>query len=346
MTDIKSEDIVYIGGYHSYLELKKANVYWQPNKYCNYECSYCWPGSHTKVKDFDDKDKAFKTIDDLCNSFYERGIKEINWGWSGGEATFHPNFLDFQERILSHQKSDLKMTFNMTTNLSQSLKWWEKFVKIVGGYKYRAIAASLHQEYVNTEKQIDLFGKKLKFLKDSGIYISINQVMDIDLFDDQLDLLNDFADDGYEVSPKINTILNQLYYKFADHTGYTKEQMDYMIHSNQRKGGNRKACLVKTKDGKSHQFDSMERLKPLQLYHELHDWICTAGYISIVIKNGKLRRGVGGCADDILGNLGDDIVLHDSPKMCTMPENKSCSCVADLKLPKWKEGYDEVIAKG
>ena len=124
--NINPKDVIYIS-HTSFLNFERANVYWQPNRYCNYECSYCWETSHTKVKDFCDPVKSYKTIDDLCKKFKERKIKSINWGWSGGEATFHPNFIDFQKRILSHQTDEFTMTFNMTSNIAQSIKWWKKF---------------------------------------------------------------------------------------------------------------------------------------------------------------------------------------------------------------------------
>jgi hypothetical protein len=336
MIDIKPEDVTYIS-LKSYDSFRRANVYWQPNVYCNYECSYCWPSSHTKVKDFDDKDKAFRTIDNLCNQFYDRGIESINWGWSGGEATFHPSFIDFQKRILSHQKPNLSMTFNMTSNMSQSMKWWEKFAVETESYLHRSIAASLHQEYVYTEKHIKLFKEKLDFLSGAGFKIMINQVMDIDLFDDQLELLGKFRSDGYDVCSKINSTLNELYYRYGEgKTGYTQDQLDYMINDNQR--NSKSKCIIKTKDGNEIELDHAERLKPMQLHHNLHDFICSVGYLSITIKRGKITRGVGACKDDVLGNLGDNIVLHDKPKICSAPLNKSCTCVADLKMPKWRQG--------
>jgi len=343
MTKLSSDNIAYIGD-RAYSDLKRALVYWQPNKYCNYECSYCWPSSHTKIKDFDDAQKSYKTIDDLCNQFYDRGIDKINWGWSGGEPTFHPNFLDMQERILRRQ-DDFRMTFNITSNISQSIKWWEKFVEKTSGYKVRAIAASLHQEYVHTDKQIKRFHETADFIRSAGITITINQVMDIDLFEDQLELLNMFIEDGFNVNSKINTIENQMYHKYGDgKTGYTQEQLDYMINSNKRYHDIGR-CLVKTFDGEEHWFDTTERLKPLQLYHDLNDWMCTAGYISAVIKQGKIRRGVGGCRHDVIGKLGDDFKLFDEPKKCTAKESQSCSCVADLKLPKWRAKDSNIIAK-
>lgn len=330
--NIKPEDVIYIST-NSYSKFHKANVYWQPNRYCNYECSYCWETSHTKVKDFCDPIKSYKTIDDLCAKFKQRNVKRINWGWSGGEATFHPNFIDFQERILSHQEEDLAMTFNMTTNLAQSLKWWKEFCTRTKDYNHISIAASLHQEYVKTEKQIELFKSKLDFLQENNILITINQVMDVDLWDDQVHVIERFSAEGYSISPKINTILQKLYIKYGNgKEAYTKDQVDYLVNQNKIK---KSITTVKTRDGKSHEFDSAEKLKPLKLHYGLHDFTCSAGYISIVIQNDLIQRGVSGCREDILCALGEDFVLLDEPKKCTGKLTEPCNCVADLKLPKW-----------
>ena len=230
--NINPKDVIYIS-HANYSSFERANVYWQPNRYCNYECSYCWETSHTKVKDFCDPIKSYKTIDDLCKKFKERKIKAVNWGWSGGEATFHPNFIDFQKRILSHQTDEFIMTFNMTSNIAQSIKWWKKFCDETKEYHSLVITASLHQEYVKTEKQIQAFKDKLDFLQENNIRVKINQVMDIDLWDNQVEIIERFSAEGYSISPKINTILQKLYIQYGEgREAYSKEQLDYLINKN------------------------------------------------------------------------------------------------------------------
>ena len=96
------------------------------------------------------------------------------------------------------------------------------------------------------EKHIKLFKEKLDFLSGVGFKIMINQVMDIDLFDDQLELLGKFRSDGYDVCSKINSTLNELYYRYGEgKTGYTQDQLDYMINDNQR--NSKSKCIIKQK---------------------------------------------------------------------------------------------------
>lgn len=321
--------------------LKTANVYWQPNRYCNYECSYCWPTAHTKVKDFIDKDLAFRTIDRCVDQFTEKGVTRINWGWSGGEATFHPNFLEFQERILSHKSSELEMTFNMTTNLSHNMSWWKKFLKTAKDYKHISISASLHQEFVNTPDKVDKFIEKLEYLRSEVGNIMVNQVMDPDMFDDQLKALERFYESDFRVNTKINSALHVDYMKHTGETIYTDEQLEQM---NQRQkslriGGTGNFVMAIDENDDLVDYDTFEQVKNDGLWY-LTDWLCSAGYLSIAIENNVIKRGVGGCHKQIIGQLDEDWELHNQPQLCAVENNKPCTCVADLKMPKWNPKYD------
>lgn len=328
---MKTDDLKYMSA-PGFASLKSANIYWQPNRYCNYECSYCFPTSHTKIKDFVDKDLAFQTIDKCVQKFTERGIQRINWGWSGGEATFHPNFLDFQKRILTHEH--MAMTFNMTTNLSHNLPWWKKFVDTTKKYKNIQVSASLHQEYVKTSAQIDKFLQKLDYLRSNGIKVTINQVMDPDIFDEQLKGLEKFYENDYTISPKINTILHKEYLKYNGSTIYSKEQLEIMNKSHEKR---KSFVTVIDKNNNNIDFHSFEQIKNLGLW-DLDDWICSAGYLSLTIENNTVKRGVGGCRHQLLGTLDGGWDLHDEPQMCRA--GVTCTCTADLKLPKWNPKHD------
>lgn len=322
----------------------RANVYIQPNRYCNYSCSYCFPGASTKVKDFVNAEKLYKTIDDLCKQFYDRGVKHINWGWSGGEATFHPNFLDFQKQILSHDY--LVHSFNMTSNISHNLSWWKKFIKVTDKYFHRSISASLHQEFVNTPEKIEKFKQKCKYLRNNIETITVNQVMDIDIFDNQLEIMKQITKDvGIGGRPKINTVLYKQYRKYTGTDGYDSDQMETMTshYKNQDHGKKYYAAMYQlTDEGEEIKLLDPEQLKLNKFHENLKDWICTAGYLSIAITKDTIKRGVGACGSgkrmNILGAVGEDFSLYTEPRVCGM--EKPCTCTADLKLPKWKKEFD------
>lgn len=323
---------------------KTANVYIQPNRYCNYSCSYCFPNSHTKVKDFVDTDKLYKTIDDLCEKFTDRGIEKIGWGWSGGEPTFHPDFLNFQKRILSH--TNLKHNFNMTSNISHNLSWWKNFVEVTDGYEIRNISASLHQEFVDTPEKVEKFKEKIAYLKTARdrkkFGVIINQVMDMDLFDDQLETLEEIYN-TLEVSirPKVNSVLLKEHRRYGNTDGYDSAQMKIMSDVYKKDTWRRKIQAIQISDeGKITTFKDNEELKLNGFWSTLQDWNCTAGYLSVAIDRNVIKRGVGACKDQIIGTVGEDFDLHETPRVCGIRDKAVCSCVADLKLPKWKEEFD------
>jgi sulfatase maturation enzyme AslB (radical SAM superfamily) len=329
---MKSTDNLKYMSATSFNSMNRANVYWQPNRYCNYECSYCWPSAHTKVKDFVDKDLAFKTIDRAVELFKAKGVLTINWGWSGGEATFHPNFLDFQKRILTHHCDSMIMSFNITTNLSHNLPWWKKFVDVIRPYKLKVVICSLHQEYVNTPAKVDKFIEKLDFLKANDIQVLVNQVMDPDIFDDQLKVLEQFYEKNYFVSPKINSTIHKNYLQWTGKTIYTEDQLKIMNKSQDERKTSWPLITVKDKNDNIVDYSSFEQIKNEGLW-DLRDWICSVGYLSIAIEGNIVKRGVGGCHQQYLGKLDEDWQLYDEPKLCGV--DGMCTCVADLKLPKW-----------
>lgn len=331
---MKTDNLKYMSA-STMADLKTANVYWQPNRYCNYECSYCWPTAHTKVKDFIDKDLAMRTIDRCVEKFTEKGVTRINWGWSGGEATFHPNFLEFQERILSHKSDELRMSFNLTTNLSHNMPWWKKFVETTKDYWHLAVSASLHQEFVDTKDKVDKFIEKIEYLESENIKIMVNQVMDPDIFDDQLKALERFYEKNFRVNTKVNSILHKHYMKHTGKTIYTDEQLSKMHQSQKgvRKGGGGFVMAIDENDNFL-EYDTFEQVKNDGLWY-LTDWLCSAGYLSIAIEDGVIKRGVGGCHQQIIGKLDEEWELHDEPKLCGLKNNHPCTCVADLKMPKW-----------
>mgnify|MGYP003134208343 CR=1 FL=1 len=317
----------------------RANVYIQPNRYCNYECSYCFPDSHTKVKDFVNAEKLYKTIDDLCKQFYDRGVEYINWGWSGGESTFHPNFLDFQKRILSNDY--LVHTLNITSNISHNMSWWKKFIEVTKEYKLRQISASLHQEFVNSPAKVEKFKEKCKYLRDNLDRIVVNQVMDIDIFDDQLETMKQITEDvGIHGRPKINSLLYRDYRQYTGTDGYDSSQMEIMNdHYKDQKVKVKYANVYQlTDEGEEIKLRDAEQLKLNKFWSNLEDWICTAGYLSVAIDRNTIKRGVGACRLQKIGTVGEDFSLHVEPQRCNV--KKPCSCVADLKLPKWKKEFD------
>ena len=77
-------------------------------------------------------------------TFKQNNFNAIWWSFSGGEVTFNPSYLPILEEIQQYDT----MLMNLTTNLSQSIKWWEKFSKCTKNFHHVKVNGSWHGEYL------------------------------------------------------------------------------------------------------------------------------------------------------------------------------------------------------
>ena len=301
---------------------KLANVFWKINRYCNYSCSYCWPHAHTNKKDFLDEDTYLLAIDHMINQFKKNGFDAIGWAWAGGEVTFNPHFLTILDEIQSYK---MKMTTNLVTNLSQSLKWWNIFAKNTNKFKKVRVNASWHKEYLREENKKLLFKEKLVFLKNCGISTVVNCVM-LPGELEEMKKLTDFFDD-VEIPVMVKACRDDG--KVIE--GYTKEELDYV--QKQIKHKNPKVMLTIDDDDNEYYYSSAEQLIAGSNLNFL-GWLCTAGYQSItIVQDGTVVRG-SVCKPQILGNIKTGFKIFDKVEKCIT--NANCHCGADLKMPKWR----------
>ena len=301
---------------------KVANVFWRINRYCNYSCSYCWPHAHSNKKDFLDENTYLLAIDHIINEFKENGFKTISWGWAGGEVTFNPHFLSILEEIQSY---DAKMSTNLVTNLSQSLKWWEVFVKNTSKFVRARVNASWHKEYLREENKRLLFKEKLVFLKHSNINTVVNCVMLPGELEEMKKLIDFFNDCEIPVMVKACRSNNKVI------EGYTNKELEFV--QKQIKHKNPKVMLTIDDDENEYYYSSAEQLIAGSNLNFL-GWRCTAGYQSITINNdGTVTRGTL-CRKEVLGNIKTGFKIFNEVKKCIT--NLNCHCGADLKMPKWR----------
>ena len=301
---------------------KVANVFWRINRYCNYSCSYCWPHAHSNKKDFLDENTYLLAIDHIINQFKENGFKTISWGWAGGEVTFNPHFLSILEEIQSY---DTKMSTNLVTNLSQSLKWWEVFVKNTSKFVRARVNASWHKEYLREENKRLLFKEKLVFLKHSNINTVVNCVMLPGELEEMKKLIDFFNDCEIPVMVKACRSNNKVI------EGYTNKELEFV--QKQIKHKNPKVMLTIDDDENEYYYSSAEQLIAGSNLNFL-GWRCTAGYQSITINNdGTVTRGTL-CRKEVLGSIKTGFKIFDKVEKCIT--NANCHCGADLKMPKWR----------
>ncbi|CAB5220778.1 Radical_SAM domain containing protein [uncultured Caudovirales phage] len=358
-SEIPFDRIVKLGQ-RSLLHRDTFVVSWILGRFCNYNCSYCWPYAHSQKKDHRSTELCLSTIDEIKRQARENGFNSFHFSLSGGEPTFHPGYLD----ILQHLSDDIENTnytsIHMTTNLSQNLKWFEKYVAVSSKLHKAMVTASYHREYVNSHEKRVLFADKLEFLQQYDVNVTINMVMVPEWFDQIYEEALYFHSRGINVTLKPQSDPKASYVV----EGYTKEMLD-KLHNGmpQRAYTDNKSKIVRPpykasavnpklnleKDdlnvpqqfnveleddtGKKWYMDQAERFNAFN-FNDFKGWSCNSGYQSIIIRepDGSVKRSYS-CSDQPLGNINTGFKLFDKPMPCI---SKSCVSSADSKIPKVK----------
>tara|TARA_B100000941_G_scaffold266540_1_gene221894 strand:+ start:84 stop:1088 length:1005 start_codon:yes stop_codon:yes gene_type:complete len=322
---------------NTFKKRKIANCSWIINRYCNYNCSYCWPHAHQKEKDFLTEDQYLIAVDNIIKQFNKNGFTLINWGFSGGEVTFNPHFLSILDEIQSY--TDItSMYTNLVTNMSQSLKWWEKFTESTNKFKVVKVNGSWHSEYLTDQNKKNLFRDKMVFLQSSKIKVDVNYVMIPGKMDYAKTLIDFFKEKNIFVLIKGC----RANYKLID--GYTKEEIKFISESSmyQNSQKRKKSVFIKTQDEEL-GFNSFEEMFAEHAMSYI-DFNCTAGFQAITIyDNGDVCRGRT-CKKEKLGNIKTGFNLHKRIQKCNI--SHQCTCSTDVKLPKWKDNANNMLKVG
>lgn len=338
-------------------------VSWLLGRYCNYRCSYCWPYARSDVKDYRPYELNRMTIDEIKRQSRERGFNSFHFSFSGGEPTVYPDYL----KLLNHYATDTDncnyQSVHMTSNISQSLNWFEKYVDVTRDLHRVSVTASWHRE--QGIKQGDLvghtekFADKLVYLQENDVQVTINTVMVPEWFD----VL--YKETEYFLSRGINVTLKAQSDPTASRIveGYTTEQlavlhngmpqrdftavkskvnrpkpkisMQTMSVSNGDDASVPQLMQVEFEDntGKKWYMDQAERFNAFN-FNQFNGWNCESGYRSIIIRepDGAIKRSYS-CCDKPLGYIETGFKLFDTPMPCI---TNACVSSADSKIPKYK----------
>ena len=317
-SDIPFDQMVKVG-HRQYLKEDWFSVNWLFGRYCNYSCSYCWSYAHTKKKDFRRFSLMYETLMAIFIEAGYNGYNKFAFSISGGEPTKHPDFIRILNCMFQRNSK-----VHITTNCSNNINWFKKLKK--HAHKL-SITASFHPEFTSRKE----FENKIKLLERMGIKTQINIVLVHDNFDEMYNHAIYFFDRGFVVQAKI-----QLDYINGDtfEKPYTKEQLNKIKNSFVKEKKSYHIFKMIDKDGKEYYIDNLERLLGLN-FNRYKDWICEAGYRSIIITepSGDIKRHFM-CKDKPLGNITSGFKLYDKLKKCI---TEICGSSADCKIPKYKE---------
>jgi len=319
---IPFQDIVRFGQ-RTMLSRPLFSTSWILGRFCNYNCSYCWPYARSDKQDYQSLDVYKNTVDEIKRQARENGFTEFHWSFSGGEPTAFRQLLELVKHL--DETESTYQSIHMTTNLSPGSKWWNTWCKNTEMLQRRSITASFHDEFAKEQE----FGDKCLQLQYELVHVTINQVMVPEKFDELYARCVRFHERGINVTLKPQS--DPTASNIVD--GYTEEMIDLMQTGfPQRANGDDvyQIALYDT-DNTEYLFDQAERFNAFG-FNKFQHWSCNSGYQSVIIRGNEVKRSYS-CHDVPLGTLNKGFNLFTEPKICVTP---SCVSSADSKIPKNK----------
>lgn len=297
-------------------------VSWILGRFCNYNCSYCWPYARSDKPDHQELETYKHTIDEIKRQARQNGFTEFHWSFSGGEPTAYRYLNDLIKHL--DEKQSPYQSIHMTTNLSPGSKWWKSWCESTCLLQRRSITASFHDEFAKEQE----FGDKCLQLMNENVQVTINQVMVPDRFYETYQRCERFYKRGINVTlkpqsdPTASFVVN----------GYTDEMIDIMQTGfpQELSGEELYQVSLYDKEGREYLFDQAERFNAFG-FNKFSGWNCNSGYQSVIIRGNEVKRSYS-CHDQSLGTLTEGFKLFEEPKKCITP---SCVSSADSKIPKW-----------
>jgi len=308
-------------GQQTMLDNRLFNVSWILGRFCNYNCSYCWPYARSDKVDHQNLEVYTRTIDEIKQQGKSNGFNRFHWSFSGGEPTAYKQLNELVKHLDDGQTYQ---TIHMTTNLSPGSKWWNTWCANTALLQRRSITASYHDEFAKEQE----FGDKCLQLQYELVHVTINQVMVPEKFYELYERMERFHKRGINVTLKPQS--NDTASAVVD--GYTDDMIEKMQTGFPQFAYGEEVFQVRLNDGeKDYYIDQAERFNAFG-FNEFKDWNCNAGYQSVIIRGTEVKRGYS-CYDANLGNILTGFDLFKNPKPCITAR---CVSSADSKIPKEK----------
>ena len=294
---------------------------WILGRFCNYNCSYCWPYARSDRMDYQPFEVYTNTIDKIKTQARANGFNEFHWSFSGGEPTAYKQLPDLVKHL--DETESTYQSIHMTTNLSPGSKWWNTWCKNTEMLQRRSITASFHDEFAKEQE----FGDKCLQLQYELVHVTINQVMVPEKFYELYDRMERFHKRGINVTLKPQS--DPTASSIVD--GYTEDMIDKMQTGFPQRANGGEVYQIALYDhaGQEYLFDQAERFNAFG-FNKFRGWSCNSGYQSVIIRSNEVKRSYS-CHDQPLGTLTEGFNLFQQPQLCITP---SCVSSADSKIPK------------
>jgi len=311
-------------GQQTMLHRPLFSVSWILGRFCNYNCSYCWPYARSDRIDHQSLEVYTNTVDQIKKQANQNGFTQFHWSFSGGEPTAYKQLIDLVNYIECDQRSDYQ-SIHMTTNLSPGSKWWKNWCGKTAGLQRRSVTASFHDEFAREQE----FGDKCLQLMYETVGVTINQVMVPEKFWELYERCERFHKRGINVTlkPQSDPTASSIV------SGYTDEMINIMQTGFPQtiEGTDYYQIALYDEQKNEYLFDQAERFNAYG-FNQFQGWTCNSGYQSVIIRGNEVKRSYS-CHDAVLGNIIDGFELFKSPQPCI---TSSCVSSADSKIPKQK----------
>ena len=183
--------------------------------YCNYSCSYCFPGANTGDLRFPRLNEVIKR--NLLHIINQIEKPRIDFIISGGEPTLYNDF----EEIVSFLGQFGKIT--VITNGSRTIRWWKESINLLDRVKI-----SYHTE----EGDLDHIKNLIQVIKDNKKAFFVNVMVNPRLLDKAISAYENLVDTyGYR-----DIALSLIRSHSTQHTTYTEEQNQILNSTKQLHG--------------------------------------------------------------------------------------------------------------
>jgi organic radical activating enzyme len=309
-------------GQRTMLQRPLFSTSWILGRFCNYNCSYCWPYARSDRMDYQTFEVYTNAIDEIKRQARQNGFNEFHWSFSGGEPTAYKQLLDLVKHL--DETESTYQSIHMTTNLSPGSKWWNTWCKNTEMLQRRSITASFHDEFAKEQE----FGDKCLQLMYELVHVTVNQVMVPEKFYELYERMERLHSRGINITLKPQS--NPTASNIVD--GYTEDMINKMQTGFPQRANGEEVYQIGLYDqlGQEYLFDQAERFNAFG-FNKFQGWTCNSGYQSVIIRGNEVKRSYS-CHDAPLGTL-DHFELFKEPQRCTTP---SCVSSADSKIPKCK----------
>lgn len=299
-------------------ETELLQVRFFPTDICNFNCSYCFPGSGNVnqfryPKDFDATLTNFRNVFDQYKKIGKTKFHLTISG--GGEPTLWPRLEDFCKEL----KETHDVFITLVSNGSRTLEWWKN------NYRYfDDVTLSFHHEFADIKHHCNV----ADFLYEKKLKVTTLVLMDFKNWEKCVESVDIMLSSQYPWYIQTKEIVDAPGYGMDV---YTNEQIKYMDSSIKRIPTSDR-LLEQIDDIKIHQSavlfeDGTAQLsKPhsiiLNKWNNFQGWKCMIGTESIVITHDGLI--VSSCGVDLDGT---------NPVICPRVD---CICQPDTHISKQK----------